>query len=126
MYYSISMSTASNPLPDHELMDIKEKNRRESARLGLTGMLIFHRNTFIHCYEGESDKVQRMLASVSKDRRHKGLKGISEGRLSERQFREASMELRVLDKDPLFSSSELSADQVGIRKMVNDCFMQIN
>jgi hypothetical protein len=50
---------------------------------------------------------------------------ISEGELKERQFPNWSMELRVLDKDPLFSSASLANDTAGIKKLINDRFMSI-
>lgn len=131
MYYCISVSSASNPLPDHELMNIKAQSKTACEKSGLTGLMVFHRNTFIHYYEGEKKAVQKMLASVGKDKRHKDVKLLNEGDLKERQFPNWSMELRVLDKDPLFTDGELvfssravEGDQ-GVKKIINDYFMKI-
>lgn len=125
MYHSIYVSSASNPLPDHELMNIKEKLRAACEKSGVTGLLVFHRNTFIHYCEGEESIVKAIFSSISKDKRYKDVKVISEGKLNERQFPNWSMELRVLDKDPLFSSGDLNNDDEGIKKRINDCFMSI-
>ena len=72
-----------------------------------------------------ADNVNKMLAALVRDKRHKDVRMVSEGKLRERQFQNQSMELRVLDKDPLFSASELSEDGVGVRKIINDCFLKI-
>jgi hypothetical protein len=97
----------------------------ECEKSGVTGLLIFHRDTFIHYYEGEKSAVKKVLSSINKDKRYKNVEVISEGKLNERQFLSPSMELRVLDKDPLFTSGELERDSQGIKKLINDCFMKI-
>ncbi len=125
MYYCIYVSSASNPLADHDLMNIKEKSRTACEKAGVTGLLVFHRNTFIHYYEGKKTSVNKMIASIGKDKRHKNLKAVSEGKINERQFQNSSMELRVLDKDPLFTSSELENDSAGVKKLVNNYFLNI-
>ena len=125
MYYCIYGSFASNPLPDQELMNIKEQSRTMCEKAGVTGLLVFHRNNFIHYYEGEEQAVNKLLASVNKDKRHKNLKVISEGKLQQRQFPIWSMDLRVLDKDPLFSAGDLENDSEGVKKRINDHFMSI-
>ena len=125
MYYCIYTSSASNPLPDSELMNIKVKSRTECEKSGVTGLLVFHRNTFIHYYEGEKENVKKILTSIGKDKRHKDVKVISEGKLKDRQFANSSMELRVLDKDPLFADADLKNDGAGVKRQINDCFMKI-
>jgi hypothetical protein len=125
MYYCTYVSSASNPLPDAELMNIKEKSGTASKKSGVTGLLVFHRNTFIHYCEGEESTVKAMFASTSKDKRYKDVKVLSEGKLKERQFSNWAMELRVLDKDPLFSAGDLNNDSEGVKKRINDCFMSI-
>lgn len=125
MYYCIYASSASQHLPDHELMDIKEQSKATNQKLGVTGLLVLHRSVFIHYFEGEKSAIQKIIAGLKKDKRLKNLKVISEGELGERQFSEWSMELRVLDKDPLFSASDLKNDGAGVKKVINDYFMSI-
>jgi len=125
MYYCTYVSSASNPLPDAELMNIKEKSGTATKKSGVTGLLVFHRNTFIHHCEGEERAVKAMFAAISKDKRYKDVKVVGEGKLKERQFPNWAMELRVLDKDPLFSSGDLNNDSEGVKKRINDCFMSI-
>ena len=125
MYYCIYTSTANNPLPDAELMNIKTKSKADCEKAGVTGLLVFHRNTFIHYYEGEKDNVKKLIGAINKDKRYKDVTPVSEGKLKGRQFNEASMELRVLDKDPLFSEDDLSQDSAGVKRKINDCFMSI-
>jgi hypothetical protein len=125
MYFCIYASSASSPLADHELMSIKEKSKKESEKLDVTGLLVFHRNNFIHYYEGEKSAVSKIISSIQKDKRHNTVKQIAEGKIKERQFGSMSMELRVLDKDPLFTSNELSNDTAGIKKIINGYFMNI-
>ncbi|RJX31767.1 MAG: BLUF domain-containing protein [Oxalobacter sp.] len=125
MYYCVYTSTASSPLSDQELMNIKVKSRSDCEKSGVTGLLVFHRNTFIHYYEGEKDNVKKVLTSIGKDKRHKDVKPVADGKIKGRQFANASMELRVLDKDPLFPAGDLSADSAGVKQIINDCFMKI-
>lgn len=125
MYYCIYTSSASNPLPDSELMNIKVKSKADCEKSDVTGLLVFHRNTFIHYYEGEKENVKKIVASISKDKRHKNVKAVSEGKLKGRLFANSSMELRVLDKDPLFTPSELNSDEAGVKKIINNHFMKI-
>jgi hypothetical protein len=125
MYFCIYASSASSPLADHDLMSIKEKSKKETEKLDVTGLLVFHRNNFIHYYEGEKSAVGKIVSSIEKDKRHNTVKPIAEGTVKERQFPNTSMELRVLDKDPLFTSSDLSNDAAGIKKIINSYFMNI-
>ena len=125
MYYCVYTSSASKDLPDHELMDIKSESTTASEKAGITGLLVLHRSIFIHCYEGEKAAVSKVLASTKKDKRHKDVTIISEGEIPERQFPNWSMELRVLDKDPLFTAGELANDRLGIKKQINDHFLKI-
>jgi len=106
-------------------MNIKEKSKTATKKAGVTGLLVFHRNTFIHYCEGKESTVKAVFSSISKDKRFKDVKVVSEGKLKERQFPDWSMELRVLDKDPLFSSGDLENDSDGVKKRINDCFMSI-
>lgn len=125
MYYCIYTSSASSPLPDSELMNIKVKSKADCEKSGVTGLLVFHRNTFIHYYEGDKENVQKVLTSISKDKRHKDVKALSEGKIKERQFSNASLELRVLDKDPLFTEEDLKNDSASVKKQINAFFMKI-
>lgn len=132
MYYCMYVSSARHPLPDQELMNIKAQSKAACEKSGITGLLVFHRNTFIHYYEGEKRAVGKMLSFVSKDKRHKDVKVIDEGKLDQRQFPNWSMELRVLDKDPLFTAGErvfssraIENEKGGVKKLINDYFMSI-
>ena len=125
MYYCIYASSASRHLPDHELMDIKEQSRVANQELGITGLLVLHRSVFIHYFEGEQSAIKKIVSALKKDKRLKDVKVIGEGELGKRQFSDWSMELRVLDKDPLFTASDLTNDEVGIKKVINDYFLSI-
>ena len=125
MHYCLCTSLASKPLSDRDLMDIKQKLLVESDKLGLTGLMVFHRNNFIHYYEGDKSALDNVLSILSKDKHHISVKKISSDALSERQFSACAMELRVLDKDPLFSAIALNNDKLGIKRQINDCFMNI-
>ncbi|MBS1186161.1 MAG: blue light sensor protein [Burkholderiaceae bacterium] len=125
MYYFVCTSSASKPLPDSELMKIKEQSKAACDKADVTGLMVLHRSVFIHCYEGDKSAINKIVSALGNDKRHKDIKVLGEGETSKQQFPNWSMELRVLDKDPLFTPEALADDPAGVRKQINDVFLSI-
>ena len=53
-----------------EVSSLSMVARRKNIAAGLTGILIYHAEKFLHVLEGEQEAMMAMLRSVLKDRRH--------------------------------------------------------
>jgi len=85
IYQTLYASSGSEKFTDQELADLLTYARRRNAKVGLTGMLLYHDGNFIQLLEGPQDAVETTLARICNDRRHKGIltlyKGLVENRL---------------------------------------------
>jgi hypothetical protein len=72
------------------LHQCRENNRRQ----GITGMLLYNDGNFVQVLEGPQEAVDRLLATIKHDLRHKGVLELLRGDLAERQFPDWSMGFR--------------------------------
>lgn len=93
MTYSLLYVSQSNlvmPEGVSEVQQIADWSRRENARRGITGALIFTEVNFAQYIEGERVEVVDLMRSISRDARHSGLKILVEGPC-ETRFRDWTM-----------------------------------
>jgi hypothetical protein len=63
-------SNTSRDVSDAVLDDILASSRRNNAKVGITGLLLYIEGGFMQVLEGESPAVGETFARISKDRRH--------------------------------------------------------
>ncbi|MBU2664449.1 BLUF domain-containing protein [Actinoplanes bogorensis] len=111
-----------NSLPPNGIFEIRDQARRNNAEHDITGVLLFNRDYFLQCLEGDADEVNRTFRTISDDPRHCEVALISIGEVPERGFPDWSMglvdstspDLRVALRDVLpgyeFTPETLDAD----------------
>lgn len=108
MYSLIYVGTATRSMSESELAELLEQCRRNNARLGITGMLLYKDGDFMQVLEGEEQTVKELYARVWNDPRHRLITLIIEKPIEKRSFGDWTMGFRILhradlQKDPGFS-----------------------
>lgn len=82
----IYVSEAAVGTSIEEVEAILKVARRNNHANDLSGMLLFDRQSFLQCLEGDAEKLTRLLGSLAKDARHQRMKLLHFGAASERHF----------------------------------------
>jgi hypothetical protein len=80
------ISTARPPMPWSEVDQILATSRRNNARDGVTGLLLFNGKRFLQLLEGAPAKVQMVYDRIESDPRHFAIVKLSERQIEEREF----------------------------------------
>lgn len=91
MFSLIYGSTATHTMSDEELIELLRTCKEKNAARGVTGMLLYHDNTFLQVLEGEQETVEDLYAVIQKDERHNKVYLISRRNIKEREFGDWSM-----------------------------------
>ena len=67
--------------------------RRNNAENDITGVLLFNRDYFLQCLEGDAEDVRRTFRTISDDSRHREVTVIAEHEVADRSFPDWSMGL---------------------------------
>ena len=86
-------SLASFDLQASDLEAIHRTARETNALDGITGLLIFNGTHFLQIIEGAPNAIDELVEKLRRDPRHSGLEVRDERDISERSFRDWSMEL---------------------------------
>ena len=115
-------SSRKNSLPPEGIFKIRDQARINNAGRDLTGVLLFNREYFLQCLEGEAELVTQAFCTIAGDPRHSNVTLIAVHDVPERSFPDWSMglidstspDLRVALGDLLpaydFSPQRLTAD----------------
>jgi hypothetical protein len=82
-----------NSLPPNGIFEIRDKARRNNAEHDITGVLLFNRDYFLQCLEGDAEDVTRTFRTISDDPRHREIALIAVHEVPERSFPDWSMGL---------------------------------
>jgi len=88
---------------------ILEEARRNNAKNGITGMLLYSRGAFMQVLEGTPEKVKATYAAICQDARHCNIFTLDELPVSHRHFGAWSMGYRSLTGVDLQTQPELAA-----------------
>ena len=106
----IYVSTAPRRLRRDELEAILAQSRRNNARDGISGMLIYADGSFIQVIEGPVANIESLLARLQGDSRHQDILEIARYTLDERQFPQWSMGFRSLERPQAGDLADAFAD----------------
>ncbi len=95
----VYISSATSPFSDVELDRLLAAARTNNARAGITGVLLYDDQSFLHILEGTRDDVERTLARIARDRRHAGLTVVQDAVVAERDFSAWDMAYRYVARD---------------------------
>ncbi|TYC50945.1 BLUF domain-containing protein [Zoogloea oleivorans] len=92
LVHCIYCSASSNPnLGLADLNSLLAKARATNAKLGVTGILLFHRGSFFQVLEGERDVIEGLYKSISSDNRHTRITKILQESIPHRNFEDWTM-----------------------------------
>jgi hypothetical protein len=97
-------SAAAYPMQDQELIELLEQSRSYNQAHGVTGMLLYHNESFMQYLEGARSEVLDLYDRIAIDDRHTGVTLYFEREIEERNFADWSMGFTNLEK---VDSSEL-------------------
>lgn len=81
-----------------ELDVILAASRRNNARVGVTGLLLFDGRRFLQALEGEPAAVLQTYARIGADPRHRALVKLSERQIDTRDFGSWAMACELIDQ----------------------------
>jgi hypothetical protein len=96
MFHTVYASSASQAFTKPDLLELLEQARQKNAKLGLTGMLLYKDGNFLQVLEAEKEAVTDLVATIERDRRHKGVSVLLRGTSEERLFPDWTMGFRDL------------------------------
>ncbi len=101
MYELLYISVAPQGLSESELMNVLKEARVKNQKLGITGMLVYHKREIMQILEGEKDIVKELFQTIQADDRHTSVEVFYEGEIEARAFAEWSMAFKLLDDSAL-------------------------
>ena len=96
MFSLVYVSSATRPFSTPEMIELLEKSRRNNAKLGVTGMLLYKDGNIMQVLEGEESVVRGLAARIGRDPRHRGVMELVQGPQEGRHFADWSMGFRDL------------------------------
>jgi hypothetical protein len=82
----IYSSAAVEPFSDSALTELLALARVNNARLGVTGMLLYHDGSFLQILEGNEHVLEHLYAKIGKDKRHHRLVALLRRSVDARHF----------------------------------------
>jgi Sensors of blue-light using FAD len=93
------ISKSTRAMSDAELHDIASKARLMNERQGITGALLFVENSFVQVIEGEDAPIERLLAALRGDIRHRDLTILMDRKVACRDFENWSMGIITISEE---------------------------
>lgn len=119
----IYVSVADPLILEEDIAAILLASRRNNARGGLTGALIYNGYNFMQLLEGPAGEVETCLHAIRADRRHSGMTEVRRRTVEARDFAEWSMlydpEFTGYDEDLARLAARGAIDEQDERMMAN-------
>ncbi|WP_447761068.1 BLUF domain-containing protein [Sphingopyxis panaciterrae] len=121
---SVTYVSVADPLiGEEDIAVLVRQARKNNARDGLTGALIYNGHNFMQLLEGPADKVETCLAAIRADPRHSGMTEVRRREVDARDFAAWSMlytpEFRGHDADLARLAAGAGLDPQDERMMTN-------
>jgi len=84
-------SAARHSFTTNELTELLAKARKNNQALGVSGLLLYHRGSFLQVLEGEEPAVDALFEKIAKDPRHNRCIVIKRSPIQSRRFADWSM-----------------------------------
>jgi hypothetical protein len=91
-------SVAAKPFSRAELLDLLQHAREKNARLGITGILLYKKGSFMQALEGEESAVRALYAAIRTDPRHRQVVTLADLPIAQPRFSDWSMGFENLDE----------------------------
>jgi len=107
-YRVLYVSQGADNLTGADLASILQSAHDYNQSAGITGLLLFHKGTFLQLLEGDREQIENLLRKIEKDSRNQELDVIHEEESGARMFSDWSMSFVPLDpNDPVPLDSSL-------------------
>ena len=100
MHQVIYSSAAVTPFSEPELAVLLGAARVANARLGVTGLLLYHEGSFLQALEGDEQVLDVLFARIGKDKRHHRVVCLLRRQVDERHFEQWQMGFASLKAVP--------------------------
>jgi hypothetical protein len=87
----IYSSAQCQPFSPRQLTELLSKSRQNNRALGVSGLLLYHRGSFLQVLEGEESVVSSLYDKIAKDTRHHQFTVVKRTTIAERTFPDWSM-----------------------------------
>lgn len=119
-------SAATRPFTGIELRELLLKARINNSKVGITGLLLYHKMSFFQILEGDEQDVLPLFAHIERDSRHDRVLLLSKKEVTAQNFGDWSMGFidmdKMVDKLPgfvkLFEAKPSFIDLKGDSKLV--------
>jgi hypothetical protein len=91
MLQLVYISSAVSPVGVADVSNILVRSRANNQRDGLTGFLFFNGQRFLQALEGPDENVERTIARIAADQRHRALVTVSRRAIEAREFGDWAM-----------------------------------
>ncbi len=92
----VYFSTSVGLFQEEDLVAILEQSRRNNARYGITGVLLYVRGSIIQVLEGEKELLEALYGRIEQDQRHKNVSRVISKPITDRLFSQWSMGYETL------------------------------
>ena len=69
----IYLSSSRDPMPDADIAALLAVSRRNNTAAGITGLLLYHEQSFLQVLEGEEPALSACFGRIAQDPRHRNL-----------------------------------------------------
>jgi hypothetical protein len=87
----IYASAATKAQSGTELKTLLQRARENNAKVGVSGILVYHEGSFLQVLEGPENHVSEIFDKIGRDPRHTQIKLLFRDAVSEGEFRDWSM-----------------------------------
>lgn len=87
----VYVSAAIKPFSQADLLELLSKARVNNSIIGVTGLLLYHNQSFFQILEGQEEAVTTLFARIGRDQRHDRVLLLSKKNVEERNFGDWSM-----------------------------------
>jgi hypothetical protein len=94
----IYVSAATQPFTQAGLRELLSKARTHNSAASITGLLLFHRESFFQILEGDEEVVAPLFVEIERDPRHHRVLMLSKTSIEERNFNDWSMGFIDVDR----------------------------
>lgn len=97
LFRIIYFSKETQPLDGSGITELLEQSRERNGQLGITGMLLYIKGTFLQVLEGPEDGVQAVYQSILEDTRHQEINLLVNEPMDARDFPDWTMGFESVD-----------------------------
>ena len=98
LYFLMYVSRAAVEMDEGTLANILLLSKQNNQVAGITGCMLYQEGCFMQMLEGSRDNVQKLMAYIQADTRHKDVRIVMQGHEQQRVFLDWSMEFHDMSK----------------------------